>query len=369
MTLAISINGVPYQNFISASVNASVGTLVRAFSFVSTADVDNNFPVKVGDRVIITADGIQILDGYIESIEINYNDLSHDIQVSGRSLLCDLIDSSAPNNFEKSGSTLESIARDVLRAIGIDAEVENQAGTIQSFGNDKTSAEIGMTALEFLESYSRKRQVILTSDGGSTLILTRAGNSSAPEALKNIRGARDNNIIDANRSIDFSNRFYRYTFKSQLNTSIDFFDSTPKEVADQSGSTIDKQIRKSRLIEMNAEESSASFSLSDRAVWERNIRIGNSETYTATVVGNSVKGKLWLPNTKVKIVDQYCQINSVMLIRDVKYDFDLYRGSRTTLTMVTEGSLSLEVEQTARKANTKKESNNLLADFASGVKI
>jgi len=367
--LSIKINGTPYKNFTSATVTASIAAMARGFSFVSTASEDNDFSVKVGDRVVITADGIQIIDGYIESLEINYNDLMHDIRVSGRSFLADFIDSTAPVQFEKKGTTLQAIASGMLSAMGIAATVENQAGNIKDFGRDISSAEIGQNALEFLESYSRKRQVLLTSDGGTKMVLARTGTAKAPANLKNVRGAKDNNIIDATRNIDFSDRFYQYTVKSQLNTSIADLIAGPKDVADQEGKSIDAQIRSSRKIVLNAEESSESFSAGQRAVWERNIRIGKSETYTATVVGNSVNGKLWLPNTIVKIIDNFCQIDSEMLIRDVEYNFDINRGSQTRLTMITEKSVSLEVEQTARKANTKKESDNFLSNLVQGIKI
>jgi len=368
--LAIEINGTSYKNFISATVTATIAAMARGFSFVSTASNDNSFPVKVGDQVVITADGTQIIDGYIESLEINYNDLMHDIRVSGRSFLADFVDSTAPA-IEKSGTTLQAIATTMLTEMGIDATVDNQAGVIESFKKEISSAEPGQNALEFLESYSRKRQVLLTSDGGRKLVFARTGTEYAPIALKNVRGAKDNNIIDATRNIDYSNRFYEYTVKSQLNTSSLDFLSPPREVADQQGKSIDGQLksRQGRKIVLNAEESSESFTAGQRAEWERNIRIGNSETYTATVVGNSVDGKLWLPNTIVKIVDEFCQLNSEMLIRDVQYDFDLNRGSQTRLTMITKDSIRLDVEQTARKYNVVNESNDFLSSLVAKIKL
>lgn len=368
--LSIKINGTPYKNFVSATVTASIAAMARGFSFVSTASSDNNFPVKVGDQVVITADGTQIIDGFIESLEINYNDLMHDIRVSGRSFLADFVDSTAPI-IEKSGTTLQAIAAVMLSEMGIDATIDNQAGTIESFGKDISSAEIGQNALEFLESYSRKRQILLSSDGGKKMVFARTGTEKAPADLKNVRGAKDNNIIDATRTLDYSDRFYTYIVKSQLNTSVLDFLSPPKIVADQEGQSIDKQLsaRPGRKLVLNAEESSESFTAAQRAKWERNIRIGKSETYTATVVGNSVNGKLWLPNTIVKINDEFCQLSSEMLIRDVQYDFDNNRGSQTRLTMITKNALKLDVEQTARKANIAKESDNFLSNLIAGVKI
>lgn len=370
MTLAIKINGNPYNNFISATVAASITAMARGFSFVSTASLENNFPVKIGDNVIITADGTQIIDGFIESIEINYNDLSHDIRVGGRSFLSDFVDSTVPTQFEKSGTTLEAIASNLLSSIGINASIDNQAGSIRDFGSDITSAEIGQNALEFLEGYSRKRQILLTSDGAKKMIFARAGTARAPAELKNVLGARDNNILDARLNINYANRFNQYIVHSQLNTSTDGFSQTPKETVEQQGEAIDDDIRASRKLEMNAEESSESFSAGDRAVWEKNIRIGNAWNYSVTVAGNSVDGALWLPNTIVKVTDNFCQIDSQeLLIKDVQYDFDLSGGSKTKMNIIKRESLTLEVAQSARKSNTKKQGDNFIKSIVESIEI
>lgn len=368
--LAVLINGTPYKNFTSATVTASLAAVARGFSFVSTADENNNFPVKVGDIVEITADGTKIIDGYIESLEVNYNEFSHDIRVSGRSFLADFVDSSVPTQFEKSGMTLQAIAENLLSAIGISATIENQAGNIRDFRGDITSAEIGQSAFEFLESYSRKRQVLLTSNGGNTLIFARAGSQQAPAELKNVRGAQDNNILDSTLSINSSNLFYKYVVKSQLNTSTEGFSLIPKEVVAQEGVFIDDEIRDSRKMEMNAEESSESFTVADRAKWERDTRIGNAWNYRATIVGNSIDGKLWLPNTIVKVNDEFCQISSKdLLIKDVEYNFDIYGGSKTRLSIIKKESITLDLEQSSRQKATKKEGDNFISTLLAGIKL
>lgn len=354
MSLAIEINGLPYTNFTSASVAASITAVARGFSFVSTADANSDFPVKIGDRVKITADGTQIIDGFIELLEVSYNDLSHEIRVGGRSYMADFVDSSVPTQFEFDGTGLQAIAENLLSAIGVSATVINEAGSIRDFADDKTAAEVGQNALEFLENYSRKRQVLLSSKGGAELLLARAGTTYAPTSLKNVKGAADNNILDATLSLDYSKRFYQYLVKSQLNPSIPDFLRTPEELANQEGYAYDSNMRRSRKLELNAEESSDSFGAADRAKWERNMRIGGGFKYSAKVVGNSIAGALWLPNTLVRVKDDFCQVDAELLIKTVNYDFDLTGGSTTTLTIIKPEALTLEAEQSQREANRKK---------------
>lgn len=358
MTLSIWINGTPYTYFEKASVSASVKAVSRGFSFVSTANEDNTFPVRIGDNVIVTADGTKLADGFIETLEIDYDSGSHTIRVGGRSRLADLVDSSMPSPFEVSGTSLESIIKSVLKALNIDTAVINQAGAIRSFKNDITSAEIGQNAFEFIESYSRKRQILLTTDGVTGLIIARAGVNKAPAMLKNVSGAVDNNILKATLSIDDSKRFNYYVVHGQLNPTEFLFAETPSNISNQKGIAKDKDIRNSRKIEMNAEESSDSFSSQDRAVWEKNLRIGAAYNYTATVAGNSVKGALWIPNTLVKVIDDFAQVNAELLISDVQYEYDVYSGSLTTLTMIKPEALTMEIEQKQREANRNKTSDD-----------
>lgn len=356
MSLEIKINGQIYTNFQNASVILSIAAITRGFSFVSTANENNTFPVKVGDLVKITADGIDVLEGYIELLEIRYDSGSHEIRVGGRSKMVDLVDSSMPTQFEVNGTTLEAIASGVLKSIGLPNKVENEAGEIKDF-NDISSSEIGQNAFKFLESFSRKRQVLLTSDGSDTLILTRAGISKSPTKLKNIKGANDNNILSAELSLDYRERFYWYIAKSQLNTSTPDFDSDPEEVSDQEGEVFDDDIRESRRLEFNAEESMESFNAKDRATWEKNLRIGNGLQYRAKIVGNSVNGQLWLPNTIVQIEDEYCQLKEELLIKEVKYDFSTGSGSTTELSMIRKNAFTLEIEQSEREALAESANN------------
>lgn len=360
MALSVEINGIKYQYFTSATVNASVATVARGFSFVSTANEKNNFPIKIGDRVKVYADNIHILTGYVETLDISYDSTSHQIRVGGRSLLADFIDSTVPTQFEITGTTLQDIAKALFSQLGLSSKISNQAGSIRNFKDEITSAKIGQNALEFLESYSRKRQVLLTSAGDDTLILARSGTSYAPTSLKNVVNSNDNNILRARLGIDNTTRFYKYSVKSQLNLSIPGISVSAETASDQGAVVYDKTIRSTRHLEINAEESSDSFSAYDRALWEKNIRRGNSRQYSATISGNSFNGSLWLPNTLVRVKDDFAQVDSTMLIKDVEYNFDLYDGSTTTLTLINKKAFTLELEQSQREANAEKEGNEFL---------
>lgn len=355
MALTIEIDGTQYIYFTAATVTTSLSTIARGFSFVSTAGEDNNFPIKVGANVKIFIDGIQVLFGYAERIGIRYDATSHEINVDGRSYLSDLVDSTLPTQFEVTGKTFEDIATTVLGQMNLSSKVVNNAGTIRNFGDDITSTKIGQNALEFLERFARKRQILLTSAGDDSLVFARSGTTYAPVSLKNVLGATDNNILSADLTIDHSQRYYKYTAESQLNPLIPGLNLSPEGISNQSGTVYDDKIRASRFLTFDTEESSDSFTAYDRALWEKNVRRGTAKNYSATVAGNSVDGKIWEPNTLVRVIDELCQIDATLLIRDVEFNYDLFSGSTTTLTMVQKDAFTLQLEQSEREANAEKD--------------
>lgn len=352
MTLRIKINGQELTNFQNANVIADIGAVTRGFSFGSTATKDNLFPIRVNDLVEITADGVNILQGYVESLAVDYDSTSHSIQVAGRSILLDLVDSTVPTQTEFTGTSLINIAKTLMIGLGLDPLVINEAGEITPF-DDITSAEVGQNAFEFLESYSRKRQVLLTTDGKKSLVFARAGTDRAPASLYNLRDSSFNNILRSQLKLNVDQTYNQYIVRSQLNPGIQGISASPEDIADQNGTVIDDQVRTTRQLELNAEESMESFSANDRAKWEANIRKANSLNYNATVVGHSVNGELWLPNTLVRVVDEFAQVQADLLIRSVVYDYSLSQGSLTTLNMTRKKAFTLEVEQTERDANTE----------------
>ena len=75
--------------------------------------------------------------------------------------------------------------------------------------------------------------------------------------------------------------------------------------------------------------------------------------YSATVVGHSANGALWLPNELVKVTDDFAQIKADLLIRRVMYNYSITGGSLTTLHMTRKKAFTLELEQSERDANTE----------------
>lgn len=354
--ILLRLNGNNYTNFDRVAVFRSMETASSAFSFSSSANSNNLFPVKKGNAVQVIVDGVQVTDGYVEKVSVGYSARDHKITITGRDALGDLIDSSVFGTKEFTGNiSLVDVARNILNGIGMTGtKVIDQTGGVRSFDEDDIiSAEVGQNAFDFLESYARKRQVLLTTDGFRNLVLARASTTVFSGKLKNVVGAVDNNILDATFDTDDTKRFYKYVAQGQLNPF--GLDIGADDVSEQNGQAIDGAIRKSRIFEFNAEESQDSFTGADRAKWEANIRRSRSVSYSPRVQGHSVNGDIWKPNVLVEIEDQFADVNATMLLRSLSYEQSIDEGSTSRLDFTYKDAFTLQAEQDEREANTDKQ--------------
>jgi prophage tail gpP-like protein len=357
MSLFLRVNGITYENFTSAEVIRSIETAATAFSFASSANEDNLFPIKKGDRVEVIADDYLISTGYVERVKVSYDSQSHTIEINGRSLLLDLLDSTVGATKEFTGQvSLIDIARSVLDDLGLsEVEVINNAGSIPNFNaDDITSAETGQGAFDFIESYARKRQVLINTDPEGNLVFARASSELSPLSLKMLVsvGNKGNNVIAGSLDLSTESLFNQYIAQSQLNPVKLGDGTTPADIADQVGEAIDNTVRPSRRFEFYVEESTDTFTLKDRAAWEANIRIARAEIASLVVQGHTENGNLWEPNKLYKVDDDFLDIHSELLASQVTYRYDIEGGSTTTISLTNKDAYTLKVEQDAREALT-----------------
>jgi len=366
MSLSIRVNGKPFTHFQNATVMRSIESLCGRFTLTSSADDNELFPVLAGDAVEILADDVTILTGFVDKSGGSYDDKSHQITVNGRDRLSDLVDSTVARAVEFSPNIgLESIVKHVLRDLGIDVEVINNAGKIENFTETEIQSEgIGQNAFQFLESLARKRQVLLTSDFKSNIVLIRGNTGKIKTPLKHIKGGQrtgqrgrlttsgdDNNIKSAQWDYDLSNRFNKYTVQAQLVTTFLGAGTTPEDAVTQSGSATDDQIRKTRVLEINSEENADASTAGLRAIWEANIRRARSFSYFCTVQGHSVDGAPWDFNKLVHVSDVFADLSSEFLIKQVDFSYNKTKGSSSKIGITYKDAFTLQAEQDARESS------------------
>lgn len=385
--MILEVNGVPYGGFIEASAEISMLNMSGSFTF--TVSVLNNltkFPITIGSACRVLVDGQPVITGWIEKININYDSTGHTISISGRDKTCDVIDSTIGENSLSLTSAigLIDITKMVLNYLGItDIKVSSTVDTpifnITEIGN--ITPETGESAFEFVEKFAQQRQVLPTTDGNGNIIFTRTGNTVLKTVLTSSPSTQST-ILSASVDYDYTKRFYKYVLSTQMNpvnlsivTDVNHPDAekqtTVVSTAYDKGSGNLPPTRKTRTY--NLVQSDSSYNnlkyLQDRAWYEANFRRSRSFVYNATVQGFTPlndKGFIWRPNYMVSVQDDYCNIDSILLINSVKFNYSADSGSTTTLELIDRDSYTIDVLlgiKYQNKYKKAKQGNSVISDL------
>jgi len=330
----ISVNGQIFTNFKTAQLTRTIDENSGKFQFSSSNVIPANYPVRAGDSVQILINGQPKLTGFCDTLESSVNQGTDTITVAGRDNTCDLIDSSMPDSVKsiQGPLSLRDLCVKVISALGANIGVINLVSDIEDFSElDFFGADAGKNCMTFLTDFARKRQVYLTSDGNGNLIIFRPAEAIQPGTIVNERVNTENNVISSSVRFDHSQRFNKYSARSQDN-----FGADPNadyvEGVDRKGEEIDDQIRSSRFIEIQPEESMSELETNNRAVEELNIRRGRSTAYTAVIAGlERSPGILWDIGQLTKVNDDFSGMQGIYLTRSVNYSVDNSTGTVTKL--------------------------------------
>lgn len=353
--ITIEVDGEEFTDFVSSGVDRSVDTLTGAFEFQATAKNGELYPIRAGQSCKVFVSGEQQIDGFVESVDVSYSDSGHTISISGRDKSADLIDSTIGPNIDLKGPiTLAGICKNVISRMGVDMDViDNTTGLSPFSDNEIASAEIDKKGFQFLESFSRQRQVFLTGDGSGNLVITRAGVNKAFTGLQNIVGGEKNNIKESSSLNNISSRFNLYDVSAQLNVSAFDTSVSSTDIANQNGSALDGDIRSSRKMFFQAEQSANGNTSKERATWEANIRRARSSSYSAVVAGfQQENGALWSLNELVDVNDDFADIRADMLVWSLKFRFSIGSGSTTSIDLVPPDALKLIAQEPVQQKKT-----------------
>ncbi len=355
MTMKLEVNGVQYDNFTTASCEIRLDALTNTFSFTAVAAEGEPLPFSGGEPCKVIVDDQIVLTGNIEVVSVEYNGADHVILVQGRDLTGDLLDSTLDpiSDLSEAATTLKKLIEIILDQIGLNIDVIDETDSEPfNVAEDIASPEAGENAFAFLEKYSRKLHVLLTSDGDGNIVITENSGESVPGAIQHIIGANDNNVLSSNFRFDTTGRYNVYKMASQLNPSALFSAGTVDlaTVVNQGGGVFDANVRASRQLVLVSEAPSSDGPSIDRAQWEANIRRARGLVYSATVEGYRVdltkdNSDLWQINKLYQIIDDFLGKQEPMLCNTVTFTLDLVDGQRTTLGFVDARSYKLDLTE------------------------
>jgi len=276
MTMQLEVSGVQYDNFAAASCEIRLDALSNAFSFEAVAAEGQPLPFKGGEPCRVIVNGNPVLTGFIEIVDVSYDAGDHTIMVQGRDKTADLLDSNL-SGFELRGEslTLKQIIEKAIDDISNkDIKPADKIKVIEEVttepfnpAQDQVAAEASDNAFDFIEKYSRKRQVLLTSNGDGDVVITSGSTTQAIGGIQHIIGASDNNVISSSFSFDTTGRFNLYKFASQFSFSPlnNAGDTGLESAVNQKGKAFDNLVRKSRQLVLVSESSNSDEYYSDES--------------------------------------------------------------------------------------------------------
>ncbi|MCA3359213.1 MAG: hypothetical protein ING02_14550 [Roseomonas sp.] len=264
--------------------------------------------IRPGAEFLLTLEGDEVVKGYLDALDVNYDANDHKLSVRGRERTADLVDCAATLDgpYEWANISLEEAARRIAEPYEIEVRAETDLG--KPF--PRFSIQPGEAAWECLARAARERAVIATGDGLGTLVLTRAGEGG--EAAGALRlGGKDGNILRANGSFDVAERHNVVVVRGQ---------AQGEDAAQGEARAEDDDILRHRPKVILAEAQGEGVTFQSRADHEVRVAAGKSRRVRYTVPGwRGSSGNLWLPNTKVWVEDAFLELERELLISNVVF--------------------------------------------------
>lgn len=351
--MKLEVDGAAYENFTGATAALRLDALSNTFDFEAVAVDGTPLPFKGGEACRVLVDDITVVTGYIEIVDINYDATGHSISISGRDKTGDLLDSTIGAIPDiRPPMSLQQVIETVLNHLSIAGVivVDTVVPPLFNKAEDLGAPEPGESAFSFIEALARKRKVLLTSDSGGNIVITRSEPTDNGGVLQNVLGAEDNNVLVGSVSYDRTGRFNVYRFAASQNPVALFNAGTPDLAAlvDQSDGFSDQDIRVGRQLVLIAENPASKAENVDRATWEANIRKARGRVYSVTVAGyrhgGYAGGPLWQINELVTVKDDFAGIDAQMLVNTVTFNFDA-TGRTTTLSLVEKDAYTLALAE------------------------
>ncbi|MBX9595012.1 MAG: hypothetical protein K2X46_11650 [Roseomonas sp.] len=309
--------------------------------------------VKPGAACKLVLDGETVVDGWIDAVEVTYDERDHILTVVARDKLGDVVDCAAvvSGAHEWRNLRLEEIATRLVGDRGIRVVAEVQTAPFPRF-----AIQPGETAWEALDRAARARGVLLAGDGTGLLRLTRASLAGPAAGVIEL----GENVRRARGTFDHSQRFSEVIVRGQgegQSLGRGLFDVTnpARPVVIEGANTVmtaraqgratDAAIRRSRPRVVIAEAAGEGPSFQDRASWECRNAAGKGTRIAYTLPGwRGSFGRLWRTNTKVPVLDRYLGVDEQLLVCGVVYSLTPSEGSLTEVEVTLPDAYDVQVE-------------------------
>lgn len=334
--IVLTVGGGRWQGWTEISVTRSIEQLAGTFDLtltdrVAVPDTDAlRLDIQPGARCTVAVAGDDgapeevVITGHIDRVAPSYDARSHAVRVAGRDATGDLVDCSAVHapSGEFTNATALAIAQALAQPFGIPVSTEADiGGPFATF-----RIQEGETVYEAINRACRCRALLAVSNGRGGLVLTRgrAGGQRGTIAAGGVLGAE--------ASYDLTGRFSEITVKGQASLD-DVFGAGEATAA--TAVVRDAGVGRHRPLIVIADDMAAGQTLASRGRWEADTREGQSRRATLTLLGwRDQAGRLWQPNTIVRVLDPWLGLRGDMLIASVTLGKSESEGTTSRLSLV-----------------------------------
>lgn len=229
--MRVRVNGKDYDGFTSVSVKDTIDQLCNQFTLKCSADSKQAFPIPRGSSIEIYIDDFLILTGVVEGSAGGYSDTDYHVTLTGRDNTRNVLKADLKPNFVVKGPIqLKKLMEKTLDKAGIDLAVIDEVGDLDAFTSKEVlTDDVGSTIWDFWVKLKEKRQVLITKDENSNILIRNPNDRKYKTTLVQLIEDPDgnNNILKATWNFDDSDRRHEYNVYGQINRSVPRTEAPP----------------------------------------------------------------------------------------------------------------------------------------------
>jgi prophage tail gpP-like protein len=325
-TLVVSGRKIPVKSAkLSRSMDSAADGAVCLFAWYPGDDplLDKyTLPFSYNPAQIYLGRSLQ-LDGIIYDVKHESSDSGTEKELGIYSKTVDLVDSCILPPHQYENVNIKQMATQVCSPFGINVLVDSGIDIGGPFYI--TCCRPEETAFQYISKYALQRQVLVSNDVNSNLMLTKAKTTLATGGLL-VGTLQEGNSPGQKYEMFFKGRGRYKTYRA--------LSHSPKKIAGVLTAT-DSVVTRNRVLTFKAPDLMYG-ELQDAAIWKRNRTLAEMLSLPFPVsTWYSPIGQLWQPNTLVNVVSKTIGTKKgfTFLIRQVEFVFD-DKGTTALLSLI-----------------------------------
>lgn len=313
--ITLKVGARNYTAWKSASVKYQFGSPEITFQIVAADEAPDltsaTWDFEPGQECELYAGADLLVAGYINDMDIHFDEGSHELRVSGASKGQDCVDCSVDHRtHEWKNKSLDEIGNDT----GNNTEFETDEPLPKI---DKVRANPGEKVFKFLDRHARAHGAYLTGQRNGKVKIGKAGKKRHAGAI--VEGV---NLKRGSVKFGDRQRHSKIKVKSQRTKGTGKKATQIKEEAEDTGA------RSGRYLRMMPDHHMDKGRAKNRAETARNKRQGESVKLSATLVGfRDELGELWTPGHLIFCQSTLGHLSQDMAISSVEFSQNDHMGS------------------------------------------